>query len=370
MKLCVFPGDSLATLYKKGEIKPRYYNPENLFSEIHFFTFVDSDIEPSKIQIVAGDAKVFIHPVGKVKPLKLKKTIQKVTELIREIKPGVIRTFQATFQGYVAAKAAKQLGIPLVLSLHTNYDDLRNNMLKYKQYKQWAIYNYTKRFIEPFVVQNATKVICVYEFAAKYARKYGAKDVEIIYNKVYPEAFEKAKPAMKTKLPLVITVGRMINGKNQHVLIQAVEKLPVHLLIIGDGPNMQQNQNLIKELKIQDKVTIIPSVPNTKLPEYYKGAYLFALSIEYGGVAIPVLEAMCAQIPVIVSKPLEDGSEIANEVGIVVENNPTAFETAINQLLSDKKLYAQLVAKGNTKMREINGAKMEEKEAILYKKLI
>ena len=34
-KLAVFPNDSLLDYYKKGEIKHRYFNPNNLFDEIH-----------------------------------------------------------------------------------------------------------------------------------------------------------------------------------------------------------------------------------------------------------------------------------------------------------------------------------------------
>ena len=54
MKLCVFPNDPIQAYYDKGEIKERYYNPQNIFSEIHFITLIDQDIESSKIQIIGG----------------------------------------------------------------------------------------------------------------------------------------------------------------------------------------------------------------------------------------------------------------------------------------------------------------------------
>ena len=66
MKLCVFPNDPIQAYYDKGEIKERYYNPQNIFSEIHFITLIDQDIEASKIQVVGGKAKIIIHSVGKI----------------------------------------------------------------------------------------------------------------------------------------------------------------------------------------------------------------------------------------------------------------------------------------------------------------
>ena len=44
MKICIFPNDPILAYYKKGEIKERYYNPNNFFDEIHFI-IIDEDGE-------------------------------------------------------------------------------------------------------------------------------------------------------------------------------------------------------------------------------------------------------------------------------------------------------------------------------------
>ena len=44
-KLCVFPNDPLKSYFKKGEIKPRYFNPKNIFDEVHVISLFDDDIE-------------------------------------------------------------------------------------------------------------------------------------------------------------------------------------------------------------------------------------------------------------------------------------------------------------------------------------
>ena len=66
MKLCIFPNDPLQAYYEKGEIKDRYYNPDNFFDEVHFITLIEKDIDPTKIQAIVGSAKIIIHSVGKI----------------------------------------------------------------------------------------------------------------------------------------------------------------------------------------------------------------------------------------------------------------------------------------------------------------
>ena len=44
MKLCVFPNDPLKSYLEKGEIKERYFNPNNLFDEVHVISPIEKDV--------------------------------------------------------------------------------------------------------------------------------------------------------------------------------------------------------------------------------------------------------------------------------------------------------------------------------------
>ena len=65
-KLVVFPNDALLDYYNKGEIKERYFNPENWFDEIHIISLFKKEIDEKKVQKLAGNAKLIIHNFGKV----------------------------------------------------------------------------------------------------------------------------------------------------------------------------------------------------------------------------------------------------------------------------------------------------------------
>ena len=54
MKLCIFPNDPIASYEEKGEIKDRYFNPMELFDEVHIISLIEKDIEELKVQSLVG----------------------------------------------------------------------------------------------------------------------------------------------------------------------------------------------------------------------------------------------------------------------------------------------------------------------------
>lgn len=371
--LAVFPGDCMKTFYEKGEVKERYYNPENFFDEVHFFTFCDEDVEAEKIRACAGKAGVFVHPLGKLSPFSILTAKSRVLAAVKAVNPTVIRAFTPSIHGYFAAYCAKALGVPFLISIHGDFDrDVRYFYWKTGQWKNWLQSTYMKVFTERYAISSADKVICAYAFPFDYAKAYGARDAEVVYNKVYGEKFDNAKPALKLAVPAVICVGRLIPEKNQECLVRAFGLLKqrgvkAKLILIGSGPCYGQLVALSESLGLKDDVLFFKAIANREIPSYYKSASVFALPIKYGGVAIPVIEAMAAGLPVVVAKTEFDPKpEIASEVGLVVENTPSAFADAIEDLLGDEILYGKLRNKGLRKFQEISGEKMEAREAGIY----
>ncbi len=126
MKLCVFPNDPLKEYFKKGEIKKRYFNPNNFFDEIHVISFVENDINVSEVKELAGNANFFIHSVGKIKITERKKKLNRIQKIVEEISPNVIRAYNPRLEGWFAAKISENLNIPFFLSLHTQHENKRN----------------------------------------------------------------------------------------------------------------------------------------------------------------------------------------------------------------------------------------------------
>ena len=373
LRLCVFPNDPLLAYYEKGEIKEGYFNPKNLFDEIHVISMFSSDVKEEKVKIVAGNATLKIHVVGKVNLLNKNSKKNKIIELIQQIQPDILRAYNPLLQGWMAAQVKKKLSIPLVISLHGDYDrDNRYFARKNKDYKTYLKLLYSRITLEPYSLKNADEVIIIYDFIRNYAKKMGAKSINLIYNKINLSQFNpQVKPAFKETKPVVICVGRLIKEKNQECLIKAIKDLDVVLLIIGNGLEYERLVNLSKNLGVKDKVRFETSIPNEKIQEFYAASTIFALPIKYGGFAIPALEAAASGLPVILPKQeFDPDPDIIKDFALLVKNNPDSFKEAILKVISDDNLRQKMIKNGLDITKKINSDIMEEKEKDLYLKLL
>lgn len=368
MRLCVFPNDSLKSYYEKGEIKERYFNPKNWFDEVHVVSLFDEEIDDSKVEKLAGKGKLIIHKLGKADLSNFKSFEKKVFTLINDIKPDILRAYNPLVQGWLATRAAKKLKIPIIVSLHTNYDQQREFAKKKGKYFQYLKLSYASKKWEKFSLQNADAVICVYEFIVPYAKKMGARNIHVIYNRVNFEHFSPLiEKKIKSDRPIIISVGRLIDQKNQMYLLDAIKDMNVKLLLIGDGPNFDTINDFIQKNHIENKVEIIKSVPNKELGGYYTSCDIYAQVLEnLGGIPIPVLEAMSCGLPVTMSKHDSAYSEIIDDAVLFVNNSGKSFREAFEKILSDSQLKDQLKKKSLETIQRIDGKKMERKELELY----
>jgi len=371
LKLCVFPNDPIKAYYEKGEIKERYYNPKNFFSEVHIISLIDNDIDPSKVKNIVGTAKLEIHSVGKISIKNRHKHLERIIQLVKNLEPDVIRTYNPLIAGWFAANCAKELDIPLFLSLHTQYDYNRK-LAKKNNFKKYLSLKYTEKFIEPFVLETADKITIVYEIIEPYVLKHTSKKPEILHNKVDCEQFANGSNLESLPKPLILSVGALIQVKNHQCLIEAMKGTDAHLLIIGNGELYSDLIKLIKKLGLEKKVTIIKSVSHDKIQNYYNSAQFFSLAYntEVEGLPMPVMEAMASGLPVIIPFPKKGFSEDLKDVAIFSELNPKSFSEKFELLLSNSELREKFAEKSLCKARDFDSKKIEKREAQIYSDLL
>jgi len=371
MKLCIFPNDPLIAYYKKGEIKENYYNPKNYFDEIHFISFIDKDIEESKIQKLVGDASIHIHSVGKIGIWNRKKHVKNILDIVTKINPDVIRAYNPFLEGWFAAQCADKLHIPFFLSLHTQYDTNRDHAKK-SNFKKYLALKYTEKFIEPFVLSKADKITIVYKIIEPYVKKHTNLQPEILHNKVNLQLFQKSNRISSLKEPLIISVGSLIPVKNHQCLIEAMREIDANLLIIGDGILHNELSKLIGKYRLENKISLLKSVPNGEIPNYFKSAKLFALAYdpEVEGIPIPVIEAMASKLPIVIPYLQSGYEEGLDDVALFSERNPKEFSKTIKKLLSDESLQKTLSEKSFIKSKEFDSEKIESRELEIYVELM
>ena len=134
---------------------------------------------------------------------------------------------------------------------------------------------------------------------------YGISQEEI--REIQQSNRSKARDAWKISNPTFVigTVGRLVKEKNHLFLIEVfhefIKLYPNSFLVIcGYGPLEDELRQKIGELNIVENVAICSNVKNVK--EVYKGFDLFVLPSITEGFGLVLLEAMCADLPILGSR--------------------------------------------------------------------
>lgn len=170
----------------------------------------------------------------------------------------------------------------------------------------------------------------------------------------------------------ILFVGMIEPRKNIPNLIKAFSKLDkdFQLVIVGKkGWHYDEIFQLIKKLKLENKIIFTGYVPDEELVSLYSSAKLFVYPSFYEGFGLPVLEAMACQCPVITSN-ISSMKEIAENAAILVNpNNVKEIEKAMEQILKNKDLQKELIKKGLKRAKEFTWKNTARKSLECYEEL-
>lgn len=136
----------------------------------------------------------------------------------------------------------------------------------------------------------------------------------------------------------VISVSRLVNWKNIDTLMRACELAKMSLLVIGDGPERNNLENLAQNMNIEIDFL------GEKLQEDVRGllhkAEIYALISSYEGMSFSLLEAMMQERKILVSNIPANTNVIKNNFnGIVIENyDPVQIARKLLELKTFKKV--------------------------------
>ena len=150
-------------------------------------------------------------------------------------------------------------------------------------------------------------------------------------------SFEKINHIwIKNNYNVIVSVGRLSEPKGYPYLIEALtivnKKIPVYLIIIGQGEEEEKLKKLAKKIEIENKVDFIGFKQNPY--KYIAKADLFVLSSLWEGFPNVLLEAMACRTPVVSTDAPYGPSEIIED-GLNGYLVPVADSTR----LAEKILY-------------------------------
>ena len=181
----------------------------------------------------------------------------------------------------------------------------------------------------------------------KYKRIYLGKD-ETIYRKTDPKILK----IYKIDAPYFLFVGTIEPRKNLIVLLKAYQLFRektgknYQLVIAGQkGWKYTNFFNFLKTFKYKNELIITGFVPHSHLPALYSAADLFIYPSLYEGFGFPILEAMNCGTACLVSN-ISSMPEVGGNAALTFNpNSPNDLCNKMIQLLTNKKLQADLEKK-------------------------
>ena len=150
----------------------------------------------------------------------------------------------------------------------------------------------------------------------------------------------------------ILAVGRLVEKKGFHFLIEAVSRLnfPFQLRIVGAGPEHERLAQMISAYNLSDQVTLCGARTHEQLPNEYARAHVVAVpSIvdqagDRDGLPNVVLEAMASGRAVVASKAgAMEAAVRDNETGrLLPAGDPLSLALALTQLAEDLSLRERL----------------------------
>lgn len=240
------------------------------------------------------------------------------------------------------------------------------------------------RFIEKIIYSNYDKIISISQktqenlLAWLSPRKNDLNKFVVVENGINIDRFVDALPYKKKEIcnefdddtKLICMIGSFSEQKDQSTLIKAMQDLPknIQLLLIGEGPLKQENENLAKKIKVKNRVHFLGF--RNDVDRILKTVDIVVLSSNWEGFGLAAVEGMAAGKPVITSRV--DGLQqvIGNPKLLFEKRNTKELVKIIQRLLNDKKEYKKSANFCSERSHAYDIKRMVERYIEVYKRLI
>jgi len=305
-------------------------------------------------------------------------------KVITEFNPDIIHIHHPFLLSSMAMIYGKKLGIPKILTLHTQYE-------QYAYYVSPIPEIITKEAIKMVISNLADKTDCITTPSAsmkKIIENYGIKNrIEVIPNAIELNSFReknelkcseiRKKYNMKKDDKIILFVGRVAPEKSIDKIIKALAIIKKgniskeKLLIVGDGPVMDELKQLVRTLEVEEDVIFTGNVDYKDIKNYYNIAYTFVIASTTEVNPLVIIEALASGIPVLAIKAmgavdiLTDGLD-----GLLVDNDIEKLADALEKIIKEPELREKLSLGALKTSKKYSIDTISERMLNLYREII
>ena len=255
---------------------------------------------------------------------------REIRRLLAQLKPDCLH-LHSSKAGLLGRLAAWREGIPVVFTAHgwAFTEGAGTLQRTYGLFAEWLLGHI------------GASVITVSQYDYQLALRFGVitpTNSWMIFNGV--EGIDTLSIDRSPGLVNILNIGRMARAKNQKLLIEAASLVnrDFQLVIVGAGRFSEELERLAIDLGLAGKVVFTGTAGDTSA--WFGSANIFALSSDYEGLPLSVIEAMSARLP-IVATDVGGVSELVcdGENGFLVpRGDARAFARKLEILIDDAEL--------------------------------
>jgi len=298
--------------------------------------------------------------------------------LLKTLGVEIIHVHSPFLMGSLGAVMARRLGLPLVGTYHTLYEEYTHYFPLIPSLVKKLVRFYTIGFYN-----RCDLVIAPSQGVKNYLRERGLKvPVNSIPTGIELERFKNLNPFwLRERLGLtgeekiVLHVGRLGKEKNIPFILRSFARvsylLPqAKLVLVGNGPLRSYLEALARDLAIEKRVIFAGGFAFHEMPQVYAGAQVLAFASQTETQGLVVAEAKAAGIPVVAVRAMGvEEAVVSGEDGFLTPPEEGVFAHKLMELLSNDVLRKRMGHKAQENARAFSAKLMAQKLEYCYNEL-
>lgn len=216
-------------------------------------------------------------------------------------------------------------------------------------------------FVRAFTKADSVQAIST--FLADWAKRRGARQVEVIPNAVETARFTQtfthedrvrkaAELGKKDGEVWLVTTSRLVPKNAVDTVIRAMPGMPEHVVFVicGIGPEEAALRLVVKELGVENRVRFLGEVAQQDLPLVLSACDIFTRPSRSEGMGISFIEAMAAGLPIVATRVggIPDFLTEGKTGWTVDVDAPDQIVNAVQDILDDPAKTSRIVADART----------------------
>jgi len=303
--------------------------------------------------------------------------------LLRKLDLDIIHVHSPFTMGRVGLHYARRLGLPIVFTYHTLYDQYIHYLPVAQELAREMTIKFANNFcrqVDHIIVPSseASNILCSYNIPTPISviptgvpvERFRALDCK---GNVLRERYD-----IPAENKILLNVGRLTKEKNLEFLLDAFARVhqqnpQTTLVITAQGPleSALKQQAVYLGLKLERDVIFTGAVPFETLIQVYYSADLFVFSSMTETQGLVLIEAMAAGLPVVAIRAYGVADMVDHGInGFLTACDQDEFTGAILRLLSDDKIYHYFRNNALVKAEQVSSQNMALQLEKVYQQLI